>query len=541
MPAPIFVIGHKNPDSDSICAVIGYTALLHQEGGTEAVASRQGPVRRETAYILERFGAHSPLLVTDVRPRVADAMTRDVRCVSPMTSLYHVGRELEEHDLRVLVVADDDAHLLGVAGIADLAGAFIEVSEAELSGVPLHIENILETLGGQVLVEAAGRALRDKVMVGAMSTASMRSYLEPDILLVIGDRTEAQHAAVEAGIAGLVITGNRPVAPELLDLARARNVWVLTSPHDTYATLRLIELSAPVQYVMRRDVATCGPDDLVDEIRERLQIGARSLIVVDAENRVEGIISRTNLLRPSRSRVALIDHNERGQAPDGVEEAEVVAVIDHHRVADFWTRTPPYMRLEPVGATSTIVAKLFHEAQLPLDPSTAGVLLGGILADTLLFRGPTTTEEDRRVARDLARIAGVDLEEFGTAILDLASDVSERTAQELLMADFKDFNVEGCEFGIGTIETTRAAAVLARQDELLTAMEHLRRRGYDSVLFAIIDIAGERSTILIEGKAPAAAAAFDTVLIGEHLIELPRIMSRKKDIVPLLGAICAGT
>src|SRR5579884_4130433 len=225
MPAPIFVIGHKNPDSDSICAVIGYTALLHQEGGTEAVASRQGPVRRETAYILERFGAHSPLLVTDVRPRVADAMTRDVRCVSPMTSLYHDGRELDEHDLRVLV-------------IADLAVAFIEVSEAELSGVPLHIENILETLGGQVLVEAAGRALRDKVMVGAMSTASMRSYLEADILLVIGDRTEAQHAAVEAGIAGLVITGNRPVAPELLDLARARHVWVLTSPHDTYATLR---------------------------------------------------------------------------------------------------------------------------------------------------------------------------------------------------------------------------------------------------------------------------------------------------------------
>ncbi|MGH2347153.1 MAG: DHH family phosphoesterase, partial [Chloroflexota bacterium] len=226
-----------------------------------------------------------------------------------------------------------------------------------------------------------------------------------------------------------------------------------------------------------------------------------------------------------------------GQSVAGIDEAEIVGVIDHHRVADFQTSTPPFMRLEPVGSTSTIVAKLFDEAELPIPAPVAGVLLSGLLADTLLFRGPTTTKEDRRVAAKLAAIAGQDIQELGMRILELASDVSDRTAEELLTGDFKELMVDGTQFGIGAIETTNAADVLARQDELLVAMATLGERGYASVMFAVIDILHEQTTLLVAGHAAAVAEAFNVPLEGDHVIHLPGIVSRKKNLVPMLSTI----
>ena len=248
-------------------------------------------------------------------------------------------------------------------------------------------------------------------------------------------------------------------------------------------------------------------------MREVLRGGNfRSLVVVDDERHVVGIISRTSLLKTARRRLVLVDHNERGQSVPGIEEAEVVGVIDHHRVADFQTSAPPFMRIEPLGSTSTIVAKLFDEAGIPIPEPIAGVLLSGILADTLLFRGPTTTQEDRRIAAKLAARSGADMHELGTCILVLASDVSDRSAQQLLTADFKDFNAEGAHFGIGVIETTNGADVLARRADLLREMARLRESGYTTLLFAVIDILRERTTILIAGHPEPVAAAFDAAL-----------------------------
>lgn len=539
MIGPIYVLGHKNPDTDSVCAAIGYTELMHLQGSPQAVAGRQGILRRETEYVLERFGVPSPELVTDVRPRVQDVMTTPAVSVRSSTSLLEVGQKLEEHNVRVVTVVDEAGRLLGVTGQADFARTLISGLE-DLDRVQLDRENLLRTLKGTLLVEAPGRTLRDQVMVGAMEIDSMLKRLQPGILFVLGDRTEAQKAAIEFGVGALVITGENPVHPEVIELAREHEVMVISVPHHTYTTLRLIQLSLPIDRVMLTDVATCQPDDLVEDAREQLQSGStRSLIVVDDQQIVRGIISRTNLLRTVRHQVVLVDHNERGQAVTGIEDADVLAVIDHHRVADFWTRTPPYMRLEPVGATSTIVAKLFQEAHLSVPAPIAGVLLSGVLADTLLFRGPTTTSEDRRIADYLAGVAEVDINELGRNILDRASDVSDRSPEQLLMGDFKEFTVDGHRFGIGTIETTNGDAVLARQGEMLRTMAQLRERGYAMVLFAVIDILRERTTLLIEGNASAVASAFDTELVSEHTIELPRILSRKKNIVPLLGPVAA--
>src|SRR5215210_6679087 len=297
-------------------------------------------------------------------------------------------------------------------------------------------------------------------------------------------------------------------------------------------------MSTAIRHVMRREVITCEPDDFVDEVREILQTGrVRSLVVIDENRKVLGIISRTSLLRQVRRQVVLVDHNERSQSVAGIEEADVIGVIDHHRVADFQTRTPPFMRLEPVGATSTIVAKLFAEAGIPIPPPIAGVLLSGILADTLLFRGPTATPEDRRVADILAERAAVEIQEIGSRILGLASNVSDRSADQILTSDFKEFRIEGYKFGVGVFETANGEEVLSRRAEILEAMSRLRGQDYTGVLFAVIDIISESTTILAAGHTQAVAETFGARLEDSHVIRLPGILSRKKHIVPLLSTL----
>jgi len=538
--AAIYVMGHKNPDTDAICSAVGYAALLQVQGHPDAVATRQGPLRRETAYILDRFQLPVPLLVTDVRPRVRDIMTAPPITVHRDTSLYEVGQILQQHGMGSVPVVDDEGCLCGVTSVEDFARSFIEGLDLnELDRVSLHLDNVLRTLGGRALVTARRRELVNRVMVGAMEVDSMLRRIEPGILLVIGDRTDAQLAAIRLGVGALVVTGDIPVADEVVELARARDITLIAVPHHTYTTVRLIHLSTPVHNVMHGDVPTCYPDDPVDVARDFLRgsVAGRSVVVIEKGGRVAGIVRRTDLLKPAHRQLMLVDHNERGQAVDGIEEAEVLGVVDHHRVADFQTSTPPFMRLEPVGSTSTIVAKLFHEAGVAVPPPIAGALLGGILADTLLFRGPTTTPDDRRVAGMLAEAARVDIDAYGGEILELASDISDRTAEQLLSADLKDFSSENGLFGIGMIETTNSAAVLARRDELLAAMANLRARDYTSVLFGIVDIMRRRTTILIEGHAQDVAATFDTALVDGNTVELPGILSRKKNIVPLLGVL----
>lgn len=540
MPTSIYVIGHKNPDSDSICAAVGYAELLRAQGQADAVAARQGVLRPETSYILDRFGIAAPALVTDVRPRVADVMTTPATTVHEDTSLFEVGQLLQRLNIRIVPVVNDEGHLTGVIGVEDFARYFIAGLDLDdLDRVPLELDNVLRAVDGRLLVEAPNRTLRDRVMVGAMRIDSMLKRLEPGIMMVMGDRDDAQRAAIEFGVGALVITGDNPVSEEILELARERQVSVISVRHHTYTTVRLIQMSTPLRHVMNHNPRTCGPNDLVDEVSERLRSGAaRSLVVVRPDNTVLGFVSRSSILRQVRKQLILVDHNERGQSVEGIEEADVIGVIDHHRVADFQTRTPPFMRLEPVGATSTIVAKLYIESGLPVPSSIAGVLLGGILADTLVFRSATNTPEDERVAKILAGYAGVDIQEFGDAILTTASDVSERTAEQIISSDFKEFTVNGCKFGIGTIETTSSEEVLSRRDELEAELARLcDREGYDTAIFAIIDIVHERTTLLVQGHTEAVAATFDTSPADPNSVHLPGIVSRKKHIVPMLGTL----
>lgn len=538
MSRRIYVVGHKFPDTDAICAAIAYAHLLRATGNEDAVAARQGELRKETEYLLNRFSVPPPMYISDVKARVDDVMVSPAPTVNREDSLYDVGWTLQDRELPALPVVNNDGRLCGliqVESFADLfmGGVGLSVSEE----IPLNMENVVRALGGQVLVEGNGRRLWDKVFVGAMSLESMVHRIEPDSLMVIGDRVDAQKLAIEQGISAIVITGGFPVEEEVLGLARQKQVTLISSRHHTFKTVQLLNLSIPVRHLMTTDVLSAQEDDLLDDARPLL---ARQpvLPVVDPEGKVVGIVSRSGILRPARQRVALVDHNERSQSVEGLEEAEIMAIIDHHRIYDIRTDAPIYVRFEPLGSSNTIIYKLFRENMTQIPKSIAGIMLGAILTDTILFKSPTSTQEDRRAAEMLAERAGVDLNELGRAVLSAASDVAGKRPRELLLADFKEFALGDLRFGVSSVETVNAAAVAAMRAQLLEEMRALRdERRYASVILMVTDIAHEQTEMLVEGHEREVSEAVGRSLEDGHRIQFPGILSRKKQIVPLLPAI----
>jgi manganese-dependent inorganic pyrophosphatase len=537
LPSRLYVLGHRNPDTDAICSTVGFASLLALRGEEGVVAGRIGPLRPETAYLLDRFGVTAPELVASVYPQVGDVMTSPAMTARVGETLHEVGLKLDQLGMRPLPVVDHDGRLSGIAEARDFARVYLRGLDPDtVAPIPLQLANIIRTLGGTVLVAAPDRPLHDRVTVAASSVETILARVQPGVILVVGDRTDAQLAAIELGVGALVVTGGLPVDPIVVERARSRQISVISVPHHSYRTVQLIDMCVPIERVMRKDPPSCSADDLVEDVRTTLT-NVRALPVLDADDRVVGVVTRTDILRPTRRRVILVDHNERSQSVPGIETAEIVGIVDHHRVADVQTNLPPLMRVEPLGACSTLVAKLFGEAGIAIPPWIAGLLAGGIVADTLLFRSPTVTPEDRRAAFDLAATAGVDVEELGAAILDIASDVSGRTAEELIATDFKEFHVNGVRFGVGVIETTNAAALANRQSELRDALEQKRAAGFWSVLLVVTDVFHERTVVLIAGHPDRVAEAFRVPLCDGYFLDLPGVYSRKKQIVPRLSDV----
>ncbi|TAK25459.1 MAG: putative manganese-dependent inorganic diphosphatase [Chloroflexota bacterium] len=534
---PTIVIGHRNPDTDAICAAIAYRDLLALRDQTDAVAARAGLTRPETRYLLERFGVPEPTLIEDMRQRVRDVMTAPARTVLHSDSLYEVGLRQIDSGMRPLPVLDGDGRLAGIAEAQDFAKVFFQGLDPSVADqVPIDFDNLVRALDARVIVRADDRPVRRTVMVAAWNIESIKERLQPDIVLVVGDRLDVQRAAIDLGVGMMIVTGGTPVESKIVAHAQSRGVAILTVDHHTATTLRLIHMSVPVSIIMRRDPPSCSPDDLVDEVRGLLG-SERALSVVDDARRVVGVVTRADLLRRARRQVVLVDHNERSQAVEGIEQAQIVGIIDHHRVADLITDQPPMMRLEPVGACCTLIASLYREANLTPSPSMAGIMVGAIMIDTLLFQSPTTTAEDRATVAHLTEIAGIDAERLGRALVEIASDVSNRNAQELVLGDFKSFAIDGHRFGVGVIETGNSASVLARRSELNRALADIRGAEYTSTMLVVTDIVSKRTTVLVNGHAREIARALGGHLRGPDTIDLAGVYSRKKQIVPALSRV----
>jgi manganese-dependent inorganic pyrophosphatase len=438
-------------------------------------------------------------------------------------------------------VVDEENKVCGIIANEDFAKLFFnDLDPRSVNRIPLQRDNLVSVLKGRVLIEGR-RKLGNRVLVGAMEAETMADYIEPGCLVVLGDREDAQLTAIQRGAAALVVTGDLLVSQRTLAVARQQGVMVISTGHHTFTAVRLINLSINVQDIMTREFDFCHPDDHMSEVQHKLA-RSRSMPVVDNEGKLLGYISRTDLIKARPKRVVLVDHNERSQAVDGIEEAELLGIIDHHRIADIYTTKPIMFRADPVGCTGTIIAGLYHEAGIPIPREVAGLLLAGLLYDTLILRSPTCTPRDERVAAELAAIAGEDIEQYGQAIFAAAAtDLAEKPAEALITSDFKEFAVGDTKFAIGTVETASPAAIEKHTPELLTTMQRIAQdRGYTSFLFMIVDIINLRCVLLIYGGEHAVAEALGVPLEADgHTAIVEGLVSRKKQLVPLLPRIQA--
>jgi manganese-dependent inorganic pyrophosphatase len=541
MARPIYVMGHKNSDLDSVASAYAYARLLRLQGEEQTIAARNGILKPEVRFVLERYQVEPPEALDDVYLQVRDVMRRGVISAYLDQPLLEVGQLLQEHNRRAMPVVDAENKVHGIIAVEDFAKLFFnDLDPRSVNRVPLQRDNLVRALKGRVLVEGR-RKLGDRVIVGAMEAETMADYVEPGCLVVLGDREDAQLVAIEHGAAALVITGDLLISERTLAAARKSGVLVISTAHHTFTAVRLINLSISTEYIMNREFDSCHPDDQMSEIQHILA-RRRSLPVVDNDGKLVGFLSRTDLLNARPKRVILVDHNEQSQAVDGIDEAELLGIIDHHRIADVHTNKPIMFRADPVGCTGTIVTGLYREAGIAISHEAAGLLLAGLLYDTLILRSPTCTPRDEQVAAELAEITGEHIEQYGQEIFTAAaSDLNERSARELLTVDFKEFTVRDTKFAIGTVETASPSTIEKRSPELLQTMQQLaQERGYASFLFMIVDIINMRCLLLIYGGEYAVAEALGVPLEPDgHSVIVEGLVSRKKQLVPLLSRIQA--
>ena len=535
----IYVIGHKNPDTDSICSAIAYADLRQKVTGQVHEAKRAGHVNDETAYVLDRFGVEAPKLLTDVRLQVRDLDIHEMQGLKPNASIRDTWERMRQEQAKTLPIVKDD-ELVGVVSTGDIAKSYMDVDESEIvSKARTQYRNIVKTLDGTMITgNEHGYFMRGKVAIGASSPNLMEEFIEKDDLVILGDREEAQACAVNIDASCMVICKDAEVSPKLIQKAKEQSIVIIQTPYDTFTTARLINQSIPVKFYM-----TSGPltmfrmNDYVDDIKDIMaKKRFRDFPILDRHGRFKGFISRRRFLGASKKKVILVDHNERSQAVDGIEEAEIIEIIDHHRLGDIETVSPITFRNQPVGCTATIINQMYEENEIEVPREIAGLLCGAIISDTLLFRSPTCTPLDERTAKKLAKISDIDLEQMAQEMFNAGSNLKGKSAEDICFQDFKQFTVNDTIFGVGQI-TSMSKEELAAIRDMMT--EHLPKvleaHNLNMIYFMLTDILAESTELLCVGTGARgiALSAFDLPDNAKSLI-LKGVVSRKKQLIPVL-------
>ena len=535
----IYVIGHKNPDTDSICSAIAYADLRQKVTGQVHEAKRAGHVNDETAYVLDRFGVEAPKLLTDVRLQVRDLDIHEMPGLKPNASIRDTWERMRQEQAKTLPIVKDD-ELVGVVSTGDIAKSYMDVYDSEiLSKARTQYRNIVKTLDGTMITgNEHGYFMRGKVAIGASSPNLMEEFIEKDDLVILGDLEEAQACAVNIDASCMVICKDAEVSPKLIQKAKEQSIVIIQTPYDTFTTARLINQSIPVKFYM-----TSGPltmfqmNDYVDDIKDIMaKKRFRDFPILDRHGRFKGFISRRRFLGASKKKVILVDHNERSQAVDGIEEAEIIEIIDHHRLGDIETVSPITFRNQPVGCTATIINQMYEENELEVPREIAGLLCGAIISDTLLFRSPTCTPLDERTAKKLAKISDIDLEQMAQEMFNAGSNLKGKSAEDICFQDFKQFTVNDTIFGVGQI-TSMSKEELAAIRDMMT--EHLPKvleaHNLNMIYFMLTDILAESTELLCVGTGARgiALSAFDLPDNAKSLI-LKGVVSRKKQLIPVL-------
>ena len=535
---PIYTIGHRNPDTDSICSAIGY-AHLKQALGENVVPARAGKVNAETKFALEHFHVEQPLLLTDLYPRVKDVLLDCKIVVKQHDTLHQLGEIMRDHDLRSVPVTDSKGILVGIVTVSDLAKRYFqELGMANLADMRVRYRDIIAAIDAKVLVGGVeSDFIKGEVRIAAGSLKTIQAHIKENDIVLIGDRhDETIIDCVKQGISVLIVTGDGRVSADVIEEAEKRGIFVLSTPYDTYTAARLINQCVPVRRIMHQDPVCFKPLDLLSDIKGTMEeTNYRNYPVVE-NGRLVGIVSRDNLTMPERDRVILVDHNERGQAVEGIEAAKIVEVIDHHRLGGIQTSEPIYTHAEPVGCTATIVANMHWHRDIDIPQSIAGLLLSAILSDTVLFKSPTCTPYDKKTAERLAEIAGVDIQEYGMAMLKAGSGIGDMTPMEIAKNDLKEFTIGDYRIIVSQISVMDTKEVMDLEPQLIEAMSTIcEKEGFDMSLVMVTDILEEATYLLYAGSPKTLIGeAFKKDASGTH-VYLPGVMSRKKQIIPPLS------
>ena len=537
------VIGHKNPDTDSICSAICYANLKQITSGGEYVPGRAGHVNSETQFVLDYFGMAAPKETQTVKTQVKDIEIRETKGVAKNISLKKAWNLMQDAGVVTIPAVTEDNVLEGLITVGDITRSYMNVYDSSiLSKACTQYTNIIETLEGAMLIGEEREYFKEgKVLIAAANPDMMEYYIEKHDLVILGNRYESQLCAIEMEAGCIIVCEGAGVSMTIKKLAQERGCTVITTPYDTYTAARLINQSMPISFFMKTEnLITFDTDDYIDDIKEVMASKRhRDFPILDKNGKYKGMISRRNLLGARGKNVILVDHNERSQAVDGMENANILEIIDHHRLGTVETMGPVFFRNQPLGCTATIIYQMYKEAGVTIENKIAGLLCSAIISDTLLFRSPTCTPVDKDAAMKLAAIAGIDVEQLANKMFAAGSKLKGKSDAEIFYQDFKRFTAGKIAFGVGQITSLNAGELNELKSRMLTYMDRAREdEKVDMMFFMLTNILTESTELICDGQG-AKQLAGEAFHLGdeemdkeEHIVSLPGVVSRKKQLVP---------
>ena len=538
----VHIIGHKNPDTDSICSAIAYANLKNQISEDEHIPRSAGLINEETHYVLERFGVEAPRLLSNSYLKVRDVDVNRMAGIKSNTSIKEAWSTMKEQNVYTIAVtreAQDGDELEGVISTEDIAMSYMDVYDNEILAVArTQYQNIVNTLDGEIITgNPHAYFVKGKVVVAASSPDLMEETIENDDLVILGNRYEVQLCAIELNASCIIVCLGAPIFKTIKKLAEERNIVVISTPHDAFTAARLINQSIPVKYFMKKkdSLTIFNTKDNVEEVKgEITKKRTRDFPVLDEDGKYYGFISSRRLMEASKRKVILVDHNEKTQAVDGIEQADILEIIDHHRLGGIETLGPVYFRNQPVGCTATIIYSLYKEHKIVPDKTTASLLCAAIISDTLFFRSPTCTWIDEMTAKELAEIAELDLKELAANMFKAGSDLKGKSAEEICYQDFKQFAAGGVKFGVGQVNCMSPEEMAELKEIMIPYLEQVaKKQKLDMVFFMLTNVMEVATELLCCGKN-AKELAIQAFKLPEktETIYLQDVVSRKKQLIP---------
>lgn len=534
----VYIIGHKNPDTDSICSAIAYADIKNRTSSKRYSAKRAGQINEETEFVLNKFGVETPGYLSDVGTQVKDMEIHKTQPADSSITIKRAWQLMKESGAVTLPITNREDRLEGIISVNDIATYYMDASDQKIMSIArTQYRSMADTLEGKVVMgNEHGYFIRGKVLVAASETQMMDEHVEEDDLLILGDREDMQLYAIQLGASCIVVTLGAEISYKVKMEAQKYSCVVISTPFDTYTTARLINQSIPVKYLMKKEnLVTFHLDDFTDNIQEVMgKLRHRDFPILDKRNRYIGTISRRNMLNIKKKKLILVDHNEKSQAVDNIDQAEIVEIIDHHRIGTLETLQPVFFRNQPVGCTATIMYQMYREKELTIPQHIAGLLCAAIISDTLMFRSPTCTKWDQEAALELANIAEIDIEQFATEMFHAGSNLSGKSPEEIFYQDFKKFIMDDVTFGVGQISSMDAMELGEVRNRLLPIMKNeCGKNGISMVFFMLTNIISESTELLCfgEGSGKVVEEAFGAK-VCDGSCYLPGVVSRKKQLIP---------